>query len=384
MLSNSILGVVFLAMAPAAYAHMILSNPVPYGNPTSSPLSASGSDFPCQNVAYTATKVNELTVGETMLMSWKGGAVHGGGSCQVALTTDKEPTKDSKWKVIHSIEGGCPLSEIPIPIPEEVPSGEMALAVTWYNKIGNREIYMNCAPVAISGGSDDISAFESLPDLALANIAVGEGANCKTKEMFDYTFENPGKYVTRIGNGPFVSLCGGAASGGNAQPGAPNGKSPVQAPNDGKYTPVASQAPTSQTPVSEATISQAPAPSAPASQAPSSPVNSTMPLVVTSTVRTLLTVTATATAGRSSKVSQGPASSTPAPQATQAPFSNSTVGGGQGICTTDGELICNGETQFGLCNHGKVVWQNVAAGTKCTNGKIAKREYTHRAQRSLF
>jgi hypothetical protein len=44
--------------------------------------------------------------------------------------------------------------------------------------------------------------------------------------------------------------------------------------------------------------------------------------------------------------------------------------------------VCNGETQFGLCNWGAVVWQPVAAGTKCRDGKIARRAYTHRAQRT--
>merc|ERR1712000_769236 len=118
MLSKSL---AFLGMASAATAHMLMSNPVPYGNPNNSPLDASGADFPC-----------------------KGAVPDGGGSCQVSVTTDLNPTRDSVWKVIKSIEGGCPARgevgnigndanaadpyEYDFTIPEEMPEGEYVLA----------------------------------------------------------------------------------------------------------------------------------------------------------------------------------------------------------------------------------------------------------------
>lgn len=43
---------------------------------------------------------------------------------------------------------------------------------------------------------------------------------------------------------------------------------------------------------------------------------------------------------------------------------------GQASCPTDGVLVCNGSSQFGLCNFGQVVWQQVAAGTQCQDGEI--------------
>src|SRR5690606_37275808 len=74
-----------------------------------SPLEKDGSNFPCKGVSYDssvpATKMNK---GQQQPMRFTGSAVHGGGSCQVSLTTDTEPTKDSVWKVIKSFEGGCP------------------------------------------------------------------------------------------------------------------------------------------------------------------------------------------------------------------------------------------------------------------------------------
>lgn len=39
-------------------------------------------------------------------------------------------------------------------------------------------------------------------------------------------------------------------------------------------------------------------------------------------------------------------------------------------CSPNGAVICNGPTQFGLCNFGKVIFQNVALGTNCIGGKI--------------
>lgn len=43
---------------------------------------------------------------------------------------------------------------------------------------------------------------------------------------------------------------------------------------------------------------------------------------------------------------------------------------GKATCPTNGALVCDGETMFGLCNFGEVVFQSVAAGTKCVDGKI--------------
>lgn len=380
-------------MAPSASAHMIMAKPVPYGSPNNSPLSPSGSDYPCKinggSGSYDITTMNDFKVGENQTLSFTGTAVHGGGSCQLAVTLDKEPTKDSKFKVIHSIEGGCPGVGGPATfnfgVPQELPNGQATFAWTWFNKIGNREMYMNCAPITVSGGSDDSSAFDQLPDMALANIAVGTGASCKTAESSDYSFENPGASVERVGAGPFVPLCGGAASpggGGGGSGAAPSGGA-SQAPNNGQYTPPAgTQAPAAPT--------QAPAVS---SQAPGGGSDGA---AVTSTVRTLITVTApggmppaTATAGVSS---QAPvATPSPSAQLSQAPAPSAQPSaapgagaGGNTTCTTDGEILCNGETQFGICNHGSVVWQAVAAGTKCQGGKIARRGFVHRHQRKSF
>lgn len=177
-----------------------------------------------------------------------------------------------------------------------------------------------------------------------------------------YTFDNPGQYVTQGGTGPFQGLCGGAPqTGGNApaQPGAPQA-SPANPGN-----------------------SPAAAVSSPPATKPASPVP-------TSTLRTVITVTAPL----ASTPTQGGVfapSAKPAPQPSQAPAapapapsSGSHTGSS---CSPDGALVCSPDgTQFAICNFGSTMFQPVALGTKCQNGAIAKRDamYSHRNQRTAI
>ncbi|KAL8958176.1 MAG: hypothetical protein Q9193_004717, partial [Seirophora villosa] len=205
-----------------ASAHIIMESPVPYGKPDSNPLLADGSDFPCKQRpdVYKVVKQNIMPIGQPQTLSFIGQATHGGGSCQISLTTDKEPTKDSVWKVIESIEGGCPSTapgnlgddptgrgtdQFSFSIPPMIAPGDYTLAWTWFNKIGNREMYMNCAPVTVTGGAQQrfkrfthrasaghrrrhtheaapvskrAEAMDSLPNMFVANI----GNGCSTAE----------------------------------------------------------------------------------------------------------------------------------------------------------------------------------------------------------
>lgn len=378
MLSTTTVLSVMLAMAPLSQAHMILKNPVPFGTPDKAPLAGDGSNFPCKNVAYTSTTTNEWTVGSNGSFELLGSAVHGGGSCQISVTTDKAPTKASKWKVIHSFEGGCPVppakggnkddgdtanAPMPFLIPSELMDGVYVGSWSWQNKVGNREFYQACFPVKVSGGkSTDTGAYDALPDMAVANIA-GQG-NCDTKEGFDYTYPNPGKYVTKSNvpsTGPWADLCGGAASAPGGSGSGGNGGIPPPGPaNPG----APSQAP--------------PAASAPAASQPAGGL--------TSTLRTIVTVTAPSGPAPSSskKDTQTPPAAKPTPPAPQAPVvapsaapSQAPVAPGTGsgaACSPDGSIVCSPDgKQFAICNWGKAVFQAVAAGTMCQGGKIAKR-----------
>ncbi|MBE3048193.1 hypothetical protein IMZ48_37945, partial [Candidatus Bathyarchaeota archaeon] len=209
MLTNTLISV--LGLAASASAHIIMSEPTGW-KVDSSPLLPDGSNFPCKGVTYdSSVTANKMSKGAKQSMSFIGSAVHGGGSCQVSLTTDAKPTKDSVWKVIKSFEGGCPASDtqenyaedpnMVLPtkygfeIPEDVPAGKYTLAWTWFNKVGNREMYMNCAPIVADGEGGSESAFQDLPDMFVANI----GNGCQTKEGLDLEFPVVGKLFERLG-----------------------------------------------------------------------------------------------------------------------------------------------------------------------------------------
>lgn len=217
-------------LVASASAHLVMTAPKGW-EVNSSPLDKTGSDFPCKGVAYdSSVEANVLNKGDSQPLKLKGSAVHGGGSCQISLTTDLEPTKDSVWKVIKSWEGGCPVgdmdgnypenanlevpSDLNFEIPEDVPAGKYTLAWTWFNRIGNREMYMNCAPAEAVGDGGDESSFNALPDMFVANI----GGDCGTEEGSDLKFPDPGQNVERLGSGtPKGPVgCGGSEGGSGA------------------------------------------------------------------------------------------------------------------------------------------------------------------------
>ncbi|KKY29572.1 hypothetical protein UCDDA912_g10510 [Diaporthe ampelina] len=159
------------------------------------PLSAE-LPFPCQGRTEHAEQRTTLTAGTTQTVRFWIAAVHGGGSCQFSVTYDYPPPADpARWKTIYTIIGDCPakaagnlptierdkdgrengpqcgndsgsecVRQFDIPIPEGIRNSENAtFAFTWFNRIGNREMYMNCAPVTIVGGTNDKELMDSLP-----------------------------------------------------------------------------------------------------------------------------------------------------------------------------------------------------------------------------
>ncbi|PQK15401.1 hypothetical protein BB8028_0005g09140 [Beauveria bassiana] len=202
-------------LVTAATAHILMTNPVPYGlsSLSNGPLAADGSDFPCKQRegVYNAEGANNVYAqGSKQQLEFQGTAVHGGGSCQVSITTDLKPTKNSVWKVIKSIEGGCPAKDqagnmgndakakVPykydFTIPEELAAGDYTLAWTWFNKIGNREMYMNCAPLSVTGNAGSQTFLNGLPDMMVANV----GDGCSTPDSSDAKFLDPGKDIDKF------------------------------------------------------------------------------------------------------------------------------------------------------------------------------------------
>lgn len=189
------------------------------------PLRSDGSDFPCkgyQQLLTTAegTPVVTLEGGNSYSMVVTGQAVHAGGSCQASLSVDGGET----FRVLHSYIGACPAApgdnSFAFRVPADIPSKDHALfAWSWFNNLGNREMYMNCASVNTStgAGSEGSSGFLSRPLIFKANV----GNGCETVASADVMIPNPGPEVTVNNPGavPPLGTC-------DAGPGAPVSLSP--------------------------------------------------------------------------------------------------------------------------------------------------------------
>lgn len=137
-----------LALAATTSAHMIMATPTPFSKDTldNSPLTGAAS-YPCKLGSASPETyykrdgiVTTMAVGETQTLSFEGSAVHGGGSCQLAVTKDLAPSASTSWQVILSIEGGCPtkdggsdVSDYSFEIPDSVAAGDYTFAWTVSN-----------------------------------------------------------------------------------------------------------------------------------------------------------------------------------------------------------------------------------------------------------
>ncbi|KAK3366524.1 hypothetical protein B0H63DRAFT_504698 [Podospora didyma] len=235
--------VALLAGSQLAAAHMEMSFPAPFRskfNPNvaggdidysmTAPLDKSGSDYPCKGyhkALSTAAGKSTATFapGSAHNFTIVGGAAHGGGSCQASLSYDGGKT----FTVISSIVGGCPLSaNFPFTIPADAQTGDAIFAWTWFNNLGNREMYMNCAAVTIGSESrgkreepsswveiEERSAYSRRPQIFVANTDNG----CTTVDSADVLFPNPGP-DTVLNNPAAKQAAGNCGYNGSPAPGS--------------------------------------------------------------------------------------------------------------------------------------------------------------------
>ncbi|KAK1067377.1 hypothetical protein LTR74_006422 [Friedmanniomyces endolithicus] len=211
------LALAFATFNGLADAHIKLASPVPYGKATldTSPLKdakpgSAGSDFPCKQRSgvYDLTERTQVVAGADNPLTFDGSATHGGGSGFLAVTTDEHPDVNSQWKTFMVFDSGMPVkgdsesgsgtSSYTYVLPKGMLNGNLTLGWYWYNRIGNRELYSNCAPLEISGGSDNRSVFDALPNAYLINLPTSE---CSSQEMGDTEIPNPGNAVVVKGGG---------------------------------------------------------------------------------------------------------------------------------------------------------------------------------------
>ncbi|KAI4268227.1 MAG: hypothetical protein LQ337_007962 [Flavoplaca oasis] len=372
-----------VALLSLCQAHVKVESPVPYGvGLNTNPLLPDGSDFPCKQRedVYKLVKNNVMAVGQPQTLSFQGQATHGGGSCQISLSRDKNPTKDSIWKVILSIEGGCPskhpanVGEDPsgygadkfqYSIPPQISPGDYTWAFTWFNKIGERETYMNCAPITVTATSEkrflteemDVNnnssisdrddrnlrqrdgGMDSLPDMFMANIGNGCSTAASGTDL-KFPDENLGRIVQRINTGPLTPPVGDCSKKSSNQP---------KRIEDGLSAPPATPSTSTLAAVAPLTTSESvaitvqPQPesqSAPPAVQPETPTSEVLPLPI--------------------------ASHPPVADQSPAPIPH-IIDATTGSCPTPGKSLCSEDgLGFGTCdqNH-KVLFQPVPIGTKC-------------------
>ncbi|CAD6594272.1 MAG: hypothetical protein ASARMPRED_009004 [Alectoria sarmentosa] len=369
-----------------------MATPPPYGSPDNSPLNADGSNFPCKATSDSGGTVTNMAVGASQKLSFLGESVHGGGSCQVSLTTDTPATKSSTWMVIHSIEGGCPVrnqagnigaddsASAPDPdtynfsISPGITPGAYTLAWTWFNKVGNREMYMNCASIKVAGVSSKREttlnetqeyaipelfgrATASFPAMFVANIP---STDCTTAEGTDVKFPNPGLSVEMASANkadvltpPTGPKCNGASGSSSSA------SSDTQASNAGSSG--ASGAP--------AAVVSAAAPSMSAA----APAIAASPSMAAVAPPVAASPPAAAPASPSSASGSVPAPIESSSGSSAAPASGSgtaSTGSSTSSCSSPGASICSPDgLQIGVCTtESTVTWIPVAAGTRCVGG----------------
>ncbi|KAF3063814.1 putative dna-directed rna polymerase protein [Daldinia childiae] len=386
--------------------HMIMQTPKPFGGPDldNSPLTAG--NFPCKLKGDPATFYstsgldNTMAVGESQSLSFKGSAVHGGGSCQLAITKDLQPSASTSWQVILSIEGGCPSKSGQGPdtydfkIPDGVAPGKYVFAWTWISKLaGQPEYYMNCAPITVTGGKSKRSDNETMelfprdgqfPELFVGNLA--DINSCKTEPSTDPQYPDPGPNVIRPGsNNKFAKVQGencvpkGAKSGGSSGSADPAGQN---TPNNGgngggndsgngnggssTAAPSSSAAPvTSAAPGSFITV--APVGGSSSAAAPQS--SSAAPVVSSPASSAATTLSTSVVSSAVSSAVPAPVSSA-SPAGSAPPSTGSPSGGLTGPCTSEGMFNCIGGTAYQQCASGS--WSTVmqmAPTVKCAEGQ---------------
>ncbi|WQF84763.1 Putative auxiliary Activity family 9 [Colletotrichum destructivum] len=413
----------FLAsmLASATLGHVVLENPKPFkfvaDGPTN-PISTSGSDFPCKIPPWASYEIDgsptAVAIGETLEATFKGQAVHGGGSCQFALSADTNPTKASKWMVIHSIEGGCPArnqkgnleghnaDKYPFKIPAGIAPGDYVFAWIWLARVGGQpEYYMNCAPITVTGAKKSkmkktrrqfvdrrasLARREQFPELFMANIGEVAGG-CTTGKALNaripIAFPNPGIYVDHPEGAEnlYKQPCdGNPRAGSPAEPGpgvgSPSSPAGTAAPTptvvDGTVVPTASSVFLSSTFSSSDMLGTKPvSTNSPTTMSaePSLPTG-LCPAPIISTVTNEITVTVTATI-----ISISVTGSQLVGRPTAAPTASPTASPGAPepapVNCTEGHLTClPDETHFATCTGGKLTApQPIAPGFKCTAGE---------------
>lgn len=201
---------VLATLASPALGHLYITYPKPndfdkqsaiYKDPlTHTSEGGHNNPFPCKGF-LDGPVAAEWQAGSDQKTTVFGSAVHGGGSCQVSLSYDKGKT----WTVMKTWLGACPIwhkgnldadanMDLGFKVPADAPPGEALFGWSWFNRVGNREMYMNCAVVKITGQGTGTGEWAQLPAIFEANNGKG---SCSTEANKDLDIPNPGPQVEK-------------------------------------------------------------------------------------------------------------------------------------------------------------------------------------------
>lgn len=350
-----------VALVPSTLAHMYVSHPEVYMQKTdykNFPLDASGSNYPCYETDGHSGNLPKYAPGSEQKFTIEGTAVHGGGSCQISITYDVPPRKDSPFYVLKSFQGDCPTQhaenlnshgvfDLRYTIPNGIPGGKAVIAWSWFNRIGNREMYMRCAPVEIDSEVRGTAKLQELPAMWKAHIgAAGAPESCNMKEGDQFAFLEPG-LPSAIYNSPGAVLkqlpesCRAYAGATPTKPETPKDEpTKPDTPKD-EYKP---EVPTAK-------------PSAPSFiEIPKDKPDVANPPVAVPTKTNSPVATATV-------VPVKPDTGKPETPVKPVPSG--------GNCSEDGAIICTSASTWAVCDHGLVVpMGRVANGMVCRQGSM--------------
>ncbi|CAZ86463.1 unnamed protein product [Tuber melanosporum] len=337
------------------------------------PLQADGSNFPCHGVAPEGV-VATYEPGSTQKLKLQGTAVHGGGSGQMSITYDLNPTKDSKFRVMQSWQGDHPIKAVgnlgpqdrdpqnlgaafpldsvnplTFKVPSNLPKGKAVVAWTWFNRLGNREMYMKCATVEITGQETSTTGFEALPEMFRAN----SGNGCTVPEGVEsIAFKNPGPEVVGKGVTPVACDNTKPGTGTPTTPGNPSSSSVVAKPP------------------SSSSVASPPNSSSSVAKPPSSTVVAKPTGTGTGSAPSF---TPTYTPAPPTQPKQ-PSGTQPA-ATTQTPAPSPPAQPEAGGACVEGAIVCNADGTWSQCGSGRL--QNmgpIAPGMTCKNGAFARQK----------
>ncbi|KAJ1663946.1 hypothetical protein EV178_004568 [Coemansia sp. RSA 1646] len=219
------------ALVASVSAHMTMTDPCPRFNPwcvnkpTTLPAGASwdyniknpidpSSPVLCKSNTPWPSPVATWTAGQSVTVQFlQNNAAHGGGHAQFSVSYDGGKTFAVVYEVLKyfffngpSTSNSPEVLQYTFTLPKELPNSDsVVFAWSWVNAIGNREFYMNCADVAITGSSS--SSYTG------KKMVIADHDNYPTIPAFNGNYDTGLNYYE---DAPMVTVSpSGSSSGGN-------------------------------------------------------------------------------------------------------------------------------------------------------------------------